>query len=365
MNNKFIRLSIKSSPAYDIIIGRDFSRLAAELNKIGLCNQKACIICDENIESLYRAQVEQCLVQAGCKPYIHRLRSGEQNKNLISVSDIYKTLIYNNFERRDFIIALGGGVTGDIAGFAAATYLRGIRFIQLPTTLLAMVDSSVGGKTGVDFLLFKNLIGAFYMPALVYTNIETLKTLPEHEFASGMAEVVKHALIKDLSYYNFIEDNILKILKRESAVLTKLIYTSNLIKKYFVEKDPKEQGERAFLNFGHTLGHAIEKESISCSQPALLHGECVGIGCIAAMYLSKRPVSEISSLKKILKSLGLPLTFKGMEPENILGNCLKDKKNSGGKIGFVLLKNIGSPFLCYDITYDEMKGAIESLYDKE
>lgn len=382
-NCKFAQLHISINKAlgsiseYDIVISRNFSGLSAKIADIGLAGKKVCIICDANIKNFYIHEVKKSLIGASCKVYTHIIQPGEKNKIFASVEKIYKTLVYNNFERSDFIAALGGGVTGDISGFAAATYMRGIRFIQLPTTLLSMVDSSIGGKTGVDFLSFKNLIGAFHMPALVYTNIETLNTLDRRNFLSGMGEVIKHALIKSNRYYNFIENNVDNIIKKDFETLLNLVYISNTIKKSIVEKDPDEKSCRAFLNLGHTIGHALERESVitASDETALLHGECVGLGCISALYLSNlyslrlnenshsRHLLDIARLKRILKSFFLPIKFKGIDINDILTSCLKDKKNSEGRVGFVLLKNIGSPFLCHDISYDEMKGAIETIYD--
>ena len=172
---------------------------------------------------------------------------------------LYEHLILEHFDRKDILAALGGGVVGDLCGFAAATYLRGIGFVQIPTTLLSQVDSSIGGKTGVDFDAYKNMVGAFHMPLFVYTNLRTLLTLPGEQFSSGMGEVIKHGLIKDKEYYQWLVDNREGILKRDLDLCQAMVYGSNRIKKEVVETDPTEQGDRALLNFGHTLGHAVEK----------------------------------------------------------------------------------------------------------
>ena len=194
------------------------------------------------------------------------------------------------------LVALGGGVVGDLTGFAAATYLRGIDFVQVPTTLLSQVDSSIGGKTGVDFLQYKNMVGAFHQPKLVYINTTTLKSLPEREYFSGMGEVIKHGLIKDADYYEWIKENIDAIKAREHEAVREMIYQSCLIKGGVVERDPKEKGERALLNFGHTLGHAIEK----LKDFTWLHGECVAAGCCLA--------AEISCIKGNISNNNPPTT---------------------------------------------------------
>ena len=188
----------------------------------------------------------------------------------------------NRFDRKDWLVALGGGVVGDPCGFGAATYLRGVSFIQIPTTLLAQVDSSIGGKTGVDVSSYKNMVGAFYMPRLVYTNVSTLLTLSDEQFSSGMGEVIKHGLIQDKAYYQWLLRNKDAIGRRELSVCMEMIAGSDEIKRRVVEQDPTEQGLRALLNFGHTLGHALEKQ-LSFS---MLHGHCVGLGCLGAVRLS-------------------------------------------------------------------------------
>lgn len=184
--------------------------------------------------------------------------AGESQKNLDTVKMIYEKLILAKFDRKDLLVALGGGVTGDITGFTAATYLRGIDFVQIPTSLLAQVDSSIGGKTGVDFDSYKNMVGAFHMPKLVYINVSTLTTLSDEQFISGMGEIIKHGLIKDSAYFDWLIENHDRILARDKDVLMEMIRVSCNIKRVVVENDPTEKGDRALLNFGHTLGHAIE-----------------------------------------------------------------------------------------------------------
>ena len=248
-----------------------------------------------------------------------------------------------------------------MTGYTAATYLRGIRFVQIPTTLLSMVDSSIGGKTGVDFKGYKNMVGAFYQPSLVYVNTSVLHTLDKRQQASGMGEIIKHGLIKDFSYYEWLEHNKKEILELNSEIIKEMIYRSQCIKKQVVEADPKEKGERALLNFGHTIGHAIEK-SLDFS---LLHGECVGLGIIASSFISmkKKLLSkeELQQIETLLHSYNLTIRYSKLNNEVILDNCSHDKKKDGKAIKFVLLKHMGDAYITTDVSYDEMNQAINYL----
>ncbi|MDO4269202.1 MAG: 3-dehydroquinate synthase, partial [Eubacteriales bacterium] len=260
----------------------------------------------------------------------------------------------------DMLVALGGGVVGDLCGFAAATYLRGVRFIQIPTTLLSQVDSSIGGKTGVDFDAYKNMVGAFHMPALVYTAISTLHTLPDEQFASGMGEIVKHGLIKDREYYEWLIRHGDEIRRREPDICEEMILTSNRIKRDVVEQDPREQGERALLNFGHTLGHAIEK----LMDFKLLHGQCVALGCVAAARISADrgliTDGEAADIRTAMKTFGLPVSTAELKlsiPE-IIETTKHDKKMDSGVIKFILLSQIGSAYVDRTVTAEEMEAGL-------
>lgn len=252
--------------------------------------------------------------------------AGEPNKNLDTVQNLYRTLIENKIDRTGFLIALGGGVTGDLTGFAAATYLRGIDFIQIPTTLLAQVDSSVGGKTGVDFQQYKNMVGAFHQPRLVYMNMNTLNTLPETEFICGMGEVLKTGLICDSELFRSVCRQKKQIRGLDSQVLASVIRRCCEIKAGVVERDPKEQGERALLNLGHTIGHAVEK----LMDFQLLHGQCVAVGTIATAAISRnRGLLSEKEYQEILcgcRDFGLPVSVQGLDPEKILEATRNDKK---------------------------------------
>ncbi len=254
------------NPIYDIVMSDSFGSLATEVAKLAVEGRRICIVTDSTVAGLYLEEVRKRL--AGCCKEVVTFvfPAGEENKNLKTVQALYETLILNHLDRKDLLVALGGGVVGDLCGYAAATYLRGVSFIQIPTTLLSQVDSSIGGKTGVDFDAYKNMVGAFHMPRLVYTNVKTLTTLSKEQFSSGMGEIIKHGLIKDAAYYQWLKDNREKIMARDLEACADMIERSDEIKREVVEKDPTEQGDRALLNFGHTLGHAIEKFVLSNGQ---------------------------------------------------------------------------------------------------
>ena len=304
--------------------------MARVFEKEGFAGRKICVVSDSNVAELYYGEVAGCLAEiSDVRPCV--FPAGEENKNLDTVKDIYSFLQQNRFDRKSVIVALGGGVAGDVAGFAAATFMRGIPHVQIPTTLLAKVDSSVGGKTGVDFNGAKNLVGAFWQPRFVYQNIETLKTLDGRQFNSGMAEAVKHGLIYDKNYFEFILENKERV--KSPDVLKKLVYGSNKIKAEVVSKDEKETGLREILNFGHTFGHAIE----TLSGFSLLHGEAVAAGMILALKYSG--VSDRGILKYF--NLDADLTNTKYKPEKMLETMLMDKKVKNNIINIVYLEELG------------------------
>ena len=261
------------------------------------------------------------------------------------------------------LVALGGGVTGDMTGFAAATYLRGIQFIQIPTSLLAQVDSSIGGKTGVDFKGYKNMVGAFKQPALVYINTETLKSLNNREFISGMGEVIKYGFIKDKDFFDWLSQNITDILNLDDSALEYIISKSCHAKKIVVENDFTEKGERATLNFGHTIGHAIEK----IKDFSLLHGECVAIGMKAALYISLKKnmitEDEFNRGVKIISDFKLPISTSDISAEDVLEATMHDKKMDSGVIKFILINGIGNAIIDRTVTQDEMSDAIKNVLE--
>ncbi len=364
-NDRITVENVDGSFGYDIVITDSFGLLAQELLKITDRTGRIGIITDSNVKPIYADEVKNALLGTFDEVYIYDFRAGEENKNLETVKGVYEFLIANRFERKDLIIALGGGVVGDLTGFAAATYLRGIPFVQIPTTLLSMVDSSVGGKTGVDFDSYKNMVGAFHMPSLVYTDISTLKTLPASQFASGMGEVIKAGLIKDGSFYGWIINNLYEIDEKDPEVIKTMIYNSCMIKRDVVQRDPFEKGERAILNLGHTIGHAIEKYR----DFKLLHGECVALGTVAAAYISyKRQMlsfDEYYEIRDMFVPFDLPITVRDIEPEKILELTKNDKKMDKGRIRFILLKAIGKAVIDTTVTDEEILAGINEIYVSE
>lgn len=356
-----LEVSVKNGNNYDIVYDRGFDTLKDELERLELTGKKACIVTDSIVEPLYAEHVKKVLEEAGNTVSVFVFKSGEENKNLDTIQDMYESFIQNKLERKDFLVALGGGVTGDMTGFAAATYLRGIDFIQVPTTLLSMVDSSVGGKTGVDFRQYKNMVGAFYMPRLVYMNLDVLSTLDERQFYSGFAEAMKSALIKDARFYEWQLENMYEICDREPDILKELVYRSCEIKRYIVEKDPTEKGDRALLNLGHTIGHAIEKYK----NFTMLHGECVALGCVAAAFISwKREMlsmEEYYEIRDMFVPFNLPISIEDVDVEEVLAYTKSDKKMENNQIKFILLKKIGKAVMDHTVTDDEIRAALKEI----
>lgn len=347
---------------YNIELQESFRNLPESLSELQMKGKRICIVSDSNVDALYGEDMQSLLSDAGfCSVVRFVFPAGEENKTLDVISDLYEFLIQNQFDRSDVLIALGGGVTGDMTGYAAATYLRGIRFVQVPTSLLSMVDSSIGGKTGVDFRGYKNMVGAFYMPSLVYVNLSVLHTLDKRQQASGMGEIIKHSLIRSKNYYHWLAENMDDVLSLNTDAVADMVLRSQEIKKQVVENDPKEKGERAHLNFGHTIGHAIEK-ALNFS---LLHGECVGLGMVAAAFISflRRNITkdELLDIEKLIAFYGLPTRFNDLCNDEIIDNCFHDKKKEGNSIRFVLLEAIGSCYTTTDVSKEEMNTAIDYL----
>jgi 3-dehydroquinate synthase len=330
--------------SYSILIGSGLlSRLGAECKKLQF-GQCCAIISDEHVLRRFSSRVGQSLVEAGFEPTLVPVPAGEQAKSLKVVQRCYDLLAKNRLERNSFILALGGGVVGDVAGFVAATYLRGMAFVQVPTTLLAQVDSSVGGKVGINLKAGKNLVGAFHQPRLVLCDLETLGTLPAREFRAGLAEVIKYGIIYDAALFEQVERDLPKLLKLDPTVLEAVVARCCEIKAGIVAQDETEAGLRSILNFGHTIGHAIEAVS---GYNKFLHGEAIAIGQVAAARLSAArlglPVREVGRIANLLQQAGLPTSIKLSKRELA---CLSaamhlDKKVRGGEIKFVLAVKIG------------------------
>lgn len=346
---------------YPICFEENFSNLAQAMRAEGLVDRKICIVTDSNVGPLYESAVEEVLRKVSSDISVFTFEAGEKNKNLDTVSSLYQTLIQNGLDRKSLLVALGGGVVGDLTGFGAATYLRGIDFIQIPTTLLAQVDSSVGGKTGVDFQQYKNMVGAFHQPKLVYMNLSTLTTLPAEQFACGMGEILKTGLICDGKFFRFVcrEQESIKAL--DMKLIAAMVRRCCEIKAGVVERDPKEQGERALLNLGHTVGHAVEK----LKNFTLLHGQCVGAGLVAAAYLSmKRGLLNEQEYQEICRGCAdydLPIHVDGLIPQDVLAATKKDKKMEQGHIKFILMDGIGKSFIDKTVTDAEMLSCIQEI----
>ena len=349
-------------PCYDIVFSQSFDGLVEELAELGAENKRLCIVTDSKVNSLYGDEILKLLEGKCVKAVKYVFQEGEQNKTLDTVKEVYKFLIEEGFDRKDMLLALGGGVVGDLTGYTAATYLRGIEFVQIPTTLLAQTDSSIGGKTGVDFDGYKNMVGAFKMPKLVYMNLAVLKTLDDRQFFSGFAEVMKYGLIKDAHFYEWLIENMYEICERDLNVLEEMVMRSCSVKKLVVEKDPTEQGDRALLNLGHTIGHAIEK----AKNFELYHGECVALGTVAAAYISWKKemlsMEEYYEIRDMYVPFYLPISVDNISPEEILALTKSDKKMEAGKIKFILLKKIGKAVIDKTVTDEEILAAINEIY---
>ena len=358
---KRITVSRDGEPCYDIVFEKDFSRLAQELRTLGYEGRKLCIVTDSQVGPLYGGQVKEELEKEGMQTELYTFPAGEENKNLDTVRSLYTFLIEKHFDRKDCLIALGGGVTGDLTGFAAATYLRGIDFVQIPTTLLAQVDRKKKKKTGVDFDGYKNMVGAFHMPRLVYMNLSTLATLEARQFYSGFAEAMKSALIADARYYEWLIANMYEICDREPDTLAELVRRSCEIKRKIVENDPEEKGERALLNLGHTIGHAIER----AKDFSLTHGECVALGCVAAAFISWKkellPMEEYYEIRDMFVPFNLPISVDELDPQHILSLTKSDKKMENGQIRFILLQKIGKAVIDRSVTDEQILAAVDEI----
>lgn len=356
-----LEIQYNKKPCYEIVYESSFEALAQELDCLGASSKRLCVVTDSNVAPLYADEVLSLLAGHCVKAVKYVFPAGEQHKNLDEIKKLYAFLIEEGFDRKDMLLALGGGVVGDMTGYAAATYLRGIDFVQIPTTLLAQADSSIGGKTGVDFDSYKNMVGAFKMPRLVYVNLSTLSTLDERQYFNGFAEVMKHGLIKNASFYEWLIENMYEICERDPATLEKMLYESCMVKKLVVEKDPTEQGDRALLNFGHTIGHAIEK----AMNFELYHGECVALGCVCAAFISWKKellsMEEYYEVRDMFVPFNLPISIDGIDQQEILRLTKSDKKMEAGTIKFVLLKKIGKAVIDRTVTDEEILAAIEEI----
>lgn len=329
---------------YSIVIGRRVAdRLGRACAKLGF-GPRCAVVTDDRVGPAHAARTLASLRKAGFEPVLITIPAGETSKTLRQVEACYNELARHRLERRSFLVALGGGVVGDLAGFVAATYLRGIPFVQVATTLLAQVDSSVGGKTGVNLEAGKNLVGAFYQPRLVMCDLATLDTLPEREFRSGVAEVIKYGIIRDAAFLEQLERDLDRLLTREEAALGAVVARSCEIKAEVVGQDETEGGVRAILNFGHTVGHGLEAIS---GYARYLHGEAIAIGQVVAARLSQKllglPAADVERIRELFVRAGLPTAVRLAAPEKrrLFTAMRLDKKVSQGEVRFVLAEKIG------------------------
>jgi len=364
-NNLHIKVSLTSNP-YEIVIGeRSLECIGDELGKIGFKKGlKVLVVSNKEVSDHYGDCVIKSLIKSKFNPKLLILKAGEEQKNQSSIDLIHDAAYEARLERGSLMIALGGGVIGDMTGFAAATWLRGIHVVQIPTSLLAMVDASIGGKTGINHSKGKNLIGAFHQPKLVLIDPKTLVTLPRREFQAGMAEIIKYGVISDLDLFELLEnlDNISDLTGIEEKILLEVIERSAKSKAKIVIKDEKESGVRAFLNYGHTFGHVIEN---LCGYGKWLHGEAVAMGMVAVGQLAvqRRLWKEIDAKrqKKLIEKAGLPSKWPELELENVLRTLQGDKKVKNGKISFVMPLRIGDVKIFNNISNQEIHECLQKL----
>ena len=328
--------------SYDIIIGANLlSKVGKTLSQV-LQPSRIVLITHPFLFQLYGDKISSGFNNQGWATDVFQISEGETAKTLKQAEIIYDGLLALKCDRKSVLVALGGGVIGDLVGFVAATYQRGIPFVQVPTTLLSQVDSSVGGKTAVNHPKGKNMIGAFYQPSLVIADLDTLQSLPKNEFRAGLAEVIKYGIIYDANLFNYLEKNTEKILQMDEKCLTHIIKTSCAIKAKVVEKDELESHYRMILNFGHTLGHAIEALT---NYSRFVHGEAVAIGMVYAaklsLHLGKCSEETTKRIKELVKKCGLPTEFPVLDAQTIVKSLYYDKKTMNNKIKFILVKEIG------------------------
>ena len=347
--------------SYSIHIGSGIlSQTGQRLNELGYSG-KAVVITNPVVMKLYGNVVKLSLIEAGYKTTILEVPDGEESKSLESAGKLYQQLAESGAERSTCILALGGGVIGDLAGFVAATYMRGVPLVQLPTTLLAQCDSSIGGKTAVNHGQLKNEIGAFYQPKITVSDITALKTLQQEELTSGLAEVIKYALIKDELFFGYLEKNLDLIKALDDNVLETIVAKSAQIKAEIVESDERDMGLRNILNFGHTIGHAVE----SSTNFQVAHGQAVAIGMVAAAMIASElnilDSGNVTRLKKLLEKAGLTTKLPPVEVKQVIQTMRYDKKVQNGKIRFVLPRNIGQVFITGDVSPAIVEKVLEEM----
>ncbi len=363
--NLHIKVSLTSNP-YEIVIGESsLECIGDELRKIGFKDGlKILVVSNQEVSNHYSDCIIKSLMKNKYNPKLLILKAGEEQKNQSSIDLIHDAAYEARLERGSLMIALGGGVIGDMTGFAAATWLRGIHVVQIPTTLLAMVDASIGGKTGINHSKGKNLIGAFHQPKLVLIDPKTLVTLPVREFKAGIAEIIKYGVIADKDLFELLEnqDSISDLSSIEKKLLLEVIKRSAKSKAEIVIKDEKERGVRAFLNYGHTFGHVIEN---LCGYGKWLHGEAVAMGMVAVGQLAVQrglwKEIEAERQKQLIEKAGLPTKWPDLELSNVISSLQGDKKVKDGKISFVMPLKIGDVKIFDNISDQEISECLQKL----
>ena len=351
-----------AAQSYPIFVGYGLlDKLGEKVKEIGLSGA-VTIVSDETVFPIYGHKLEVALQDAGFRVDSFVVAPGEETKNINSAIKIYDFMVKQRVERDDMLIALGGGMVGDLAGFVAATFLRGIPWIQVPTSLVAMVDASIGGKVGINHPQGKNLIGAFYQPSFVLADCHTLTTLPERELSSGWAEVIKYGLILNEDFFEFLEANVDKLIKLEPDVVAEAVARSAALKAQVVSEDEKEKGKRTILNYGHTIAHGLETAS---QYRRFLHGEAVAIGMLGAAKLSRRlgllPLGGLQRQQTLLQRFGLPITFSGLSLMDVTKAMELDKKIRAKAIRWVLLQDIGKTVIRNDISQQDVLAVLQEL----
>ena len=357
---KIINVSLKENP-YKIIVGRGIlSQLGIQVKNLRL-GQDAVIVTHAKLKKLYGAVVEKSLEEAGLRVKFCLVPEGEESKSFESAFKLLNEIARCDGMKKIFVVALGGGVVGDLAGFVAAVYKRGVAYIQVPTSFLAQIDSAIGGKVAVDLPVGKNLVGAFYQPKLVFSDVDVLKTLPQREIRNGLAEAVKYGIIMDPRLFDFIEKKLETLLRSDIESLTRVVERSSQIKTDVVLADEKEtKGIRAILNFGHTLGHAIEAAG---GYRNYKHGEAIALGMRAACEISSRlkmvSLKDVIRINKVLSDVGLPKKIKGIKLNQILEFMRHDKKFLAGKNRFVLVERIGKVKIVEGVSLEAIEKGTE------
>ena len=361
--NALQRVRVALGPnSYDILIGPGGLAEAGAQLAGRVRSPRGALVTNARVRDLYGPAASASLSAAGLQVGMIVVPGGERAKTLGQVRTLYDRFLTLGLDRTSFVVALGGGVVGDLAGFAAATYLRGVDFAQLPTTLLAQVDSSVGGKTAVNLPQGKNLVGAFHQPRLVVADISALATLPLRELRAGLAEVVRYAVIRDAQLFAYLEANGRAVLRRDPAALTHIVRRSCEIKAQIVTADERERGIRALLNFGHTIGHALEQ---ALSYRRLRHGEAVALGMIAEGQVAAEAGlcegEDVERMTALLAGLGLPVTVRDVEPAQVVQACLVDKKRERGRLRVALPRGIGEAEVVDDVSPAALGRAVAQL----